>query len=256
MENGQWSIPRIASFSGKFSDDKAHFSANGSRFYFSSRRPIDGLSDQENNLPGWVYRDWYVDKIGDKWPETAILNLSGDKGQTLSGTKYIDKLSDLNDPYSNGIYYQKLADGKYSEPVKMNDDINLGKLKYFGYVSPKESYMIFYAFNRPELANDTMGLFISFRNSKGVWGKAINMGTPINYDGGTSRFPRVSPDGKYLFFNWQKTRDTKGQKLSIVEKSFVENEPTIGNGDIYWVDAKIIEELKPKEITNNSKLKK
>ena len=38
--------------------------------------------------------------------------------------------------------------------------------------------------------------------------------------------PTLSPDGKYFFFNTTRS----------------------GNWDIYWVDAKIIEDLKPKEL--------
>jgi len=52
------------------------------------------------------------------------------------------------------------------------------------------------------------------------------MGSLINTDM-LERFPSISPDGKYLFF----TRN-KGSEIS----------------DFYWVSAKIIEELKPKEL--------
>ena len=52
------------------------------------------------------------------------------------------------------------------------------------------------------------------------------MGSAINVSYKGARFPGMSPDGKYLFF----TRYDKNW-----------------NEDIYWVDAKIIEELKPEE---------
>jgi len=62
---------------------------------------------------------------------------------------------------------------------------------------------------------------ISFRDEDGNWLEAVNMG-PLFAD---TRFPSVSPDGKYLFF----TKFTEG-----------------GHEDFYWVDARFIEELKPK----------
>lgn len=244
LENGQWSIPKTAPFSGVKSDDKAHFSADGNRLYFGSNRPIEGLGEEENKLNPWEYRDWYVDKINGKWQVTPTTNLTGSKGQTLSGTKYINTLGDVSDPYSTGIYYQTFVDGKYSNPIKMNDDINSGQLKYFGFVAPDESYMMFYVFKRPDLPEETMGIFISFRNSNGIWGKAINMGDVINYPGASTRFPRVSPDGKYLFFNWQKPNDNTDHVLTEVEKSFEGNEPSLDNGDIYWISADIIEKIK------------
>ncbi len=60
-------------------------------------------------------------------------------------------------------------------------------------------------------------LFISFRK-EGKWQLPIKFGPEINSDM-IERFPYVSPDGKYLFF-------------------------VRGFGDIYWIDAAIIEKMK------------
>ena len=73
---------------------------------------------------------------------------------------------------------------------------------------------------------DMAGLIYIYRKSDGSWIEPQNLGSEINkkYH---ERFPGVSPDGKYLFF----TRPNG------------EN-----NGNIYWINAKIIEELKPIEL--------
>ncbi len=63
-------------------------------------------------------------------------------------------------------------------------------------------------------------LYISFKDQTGRWTKLINMGNSINTEQAEAN-ATFSPDGKYLFF-------TRGD-------------------DIYWVSAKIIEELRPKE---------
>ncbi len=60
-------------------------------------------------------------------------------------------------------------------------------------------------------------LFISFKDEKGQWKEAKNMSKIINTPG-YEFCPFVSADGKYLFFS----RD----------------------GDIYWVDAKVIDKLR------------
>jgi Tol biopolymer transport system component len=52
------------------------------------------------------------------------------------------------------------------------------------------------------------------------WTKAKNMGKPINIEYREGSL-MLSPDKKYLFFTGDRT----------------------GNGDIYWVDAKVIEQL-------------
>jgi len=60
------------------------------------------------------------------------------------------------------------------------------------------------------------GLVISFRKKDGSWTKAKKMFGPPNMA------PSVSPDGKYLFY--------------------------AQHGNLFWVEAKIIEDLKPKEL--------
>ncbi len=55
---------------------------------------------------------------------------------------------------------------------------------------------------------------------------AINMGDEVNSEKGDT-FASVTPDGKYMLFN--RKVDDKGDDV-----------------DIYWVDAKIIESLRPK----------
>ena len=66
-------------------------------------------------------------------------------------------------------------------------------------------------------------LFISFKK-KNKWQKPKNMGEKINSKEGRETFPRISPDGKYLFFSSNRS----------------------GDFDAYWIDAKIIEQLKNK----------
>ena len=63
-------------------------------------------------------------------------------------------------------------------------------------------------------------LYISFATPDGKWSEPINMGPDIN-SLGYDFCPMLSPDGEYLFF----TRTING------------------NGDIYWVDAGVIEAL-------------
>jgi Tol biopolymer transport system component len=71
----------------------------------------------------------------------------------------------------------------------------------------------------------TSDLFISFRNRDGTWRDAIRLGRNINSDA-HEVCPVVTRDGKYIFF--------------ISMKS--------GKPQMYWVDAKIINELKPEEL--------
>jgi hypothetical protein len=120
------------------------------------------------------------------------------------------------------------------------------------YIASDESYMLFSAYSVTGEENND--IFIVFKDKLGKWSKAINVGTTINsvYQ---EQFPRVSNDDKYLFFTSNRLKTEKrinhsyeySEPLTYKRIKDIMNEPGNGKGDIYWVDAKIIKELKPKE---------
>ena len=59
--------------------------------------------------------------------------------------------------------------------------------------------------------------------------------------------PWISFDGKYIFFSSSKRTHTSYSERAITydEKINILNSPGNGSTDIYWVDAKIIEDLNP-----------
>ena len=85
----------------------------------------------------------------------------------------------------------------------------------YPFIAPDESYLIFTSRRPP--TNTGGGLWISYKQPDGTWSdpRAIDLGMAAG-------LPQMSPDGKYLFF-------TAGER---------------GKSDIYWVEAKFIEELK------------
>jgi len=109
-----------------------------------------------------------------------------------------------------------LKDGKREEPRLLSKEINTGKWTAHPFIAPDESYIIWDSEN--DGGYGEVDLYISFRQQDGSWGTAINMGDKINTSEGEAG-GYVSPDGKYFFFN---------------------------RGGIFWVDAKIIETLRPK----------
>jgi hypothetical protein len=66
--------------------------------------------------------------------------------------------------------------------------------------------------------NFTNDLYISYRDENGNWSRSIKLNEDIN-TAESEALPYVTVDGKYLFFTRQ--------------------------GDIYWVNASFIEELRP-----------
>lgn len=131
---------------------------------------------------------------------------------------------------SGHMSYSRLIDGEYEEPQKMSNAINRGKYIAHPFIAPDESYLMWDAEKDDE---NTPDIYISFRNIDGSWGEAINMGEKINTPLYEQR-PKVTPDGKYLFF-WK--GDVKAR----------EDGSTYAVGSPYWVDARIIETLRPKQ---------
>jgi hypothetical protein len=143
-----------------------------------------------------------------------------------NGTYYFYVLN-RNDG-SGHMSYSRLINGKHEEPQKMNKSINSGKYIAHPFIAPDESYLMWDA---EKEGGDTPDIYISFRQKDGSWGEAINMGDEINTPLYEQR-PKVTPDGKYLFF-WQ--GDVKAREDG---SRYVVGSP-------YWVDAKIIETLRP-----------
>jgi hypothetical protein len=85
-------------------------------------------------------------------------------------------------------------------------------------ISPDGSYLIFD--NRELAEDDDCKLFVSFNMGDGAWTDAISLSTYIKQPAFCAW---ISFDGKYIFFHSQNNR----------------------KGNIFWVSAKIIEELKP-----------
>lgn len=131
---------------------------------------------------------------------------------------------------SGHMSYSRLIDGKYEEPQKLSSAINRGKYIAHPFIAPDESYLMWDAEKEGE---NTPDIYISFRKKDGSWGDAINMGENINSQLYEQR-PKVTPDGKYLFF-WKGDVKVKEDGTRYVI------------GSPHWVDAQVIENLRPKE---------
>ena len=230
-ENGEWSQPKVAPFSGKYRDGGPAFSPDGNKLYFYSRRPLAEDTDEMHDNDIWI-----VDRNQDGWghPENIgpVVNsphVDATPNLAANGNLYFStNRVQYKDPVGNNdIFISEFVDGQYVEPKGLGPAINTSFARdSFPFVAPDESYIIFSRDSRRFDAdgNVTSGvrkLMISFKDKNGEWMEAVAMGPNF----AKTRFPSVSPDGKYLFF----TKYTEGN-----------------NEDFYWVDAKIIEELKTK----------
>jgi hypothetical protein len=247
-DNGRWSEPQVAAFSGRYRDIEPHISPDGSQLFFLSTRPKEGQPEK----PGWAYQDiWVCDRIGDGWGEPYNLgppvNTDGAEfypSTTRDGTIYFTR-GEANDA---AIYRaRRLEGGGYQEPEKLPEQVNCGDAHYNAFIAPDESYIIVCVNGR----DDSIGgsdYYVVFRSPDDTWSEPVNMGETINTDGGGEWSPYVSPDGKYFFFMSSRSSEQLSGSLAgrtISELLTWQAEPQNGASDIYWVDAAIIESLRP-----------
>lgn len=168
-----------------------------------------GRGYKERTDTGWSD----VKRLGPLFEEIRIMRLTASAKKT-----YV-----FDEAKSNSILrYSRLVDGEHEAPKPFSKEINTGDFNAHPFIAPDESYLIWDGQRGSAVRN--ADLFISFRRGDGSWGEAIKMGDTINT--GASEFAAfVTPDGKYLFFNRNMGPD---------------------NPDTFWVDAQIIEDLKPK----------
>ena len=186
-----------------------YFAPDGKTMYMGKRY-------KERTATGWSE----IKSLGGAFEDINIMSLSA----SLKGTYAIDERGTNDDGI---LRYSRLVNGKREAPIPFGKEINSGTRNAHPFIAPDESYMMWDGIKESGYGN--VDLYISFRQPDGSWGAAINMGDQINteaYEAGA----KVTPDGKYVFF------------VRVVKST---EEDLYADIDIYWVDAQIIETLRP-----------
>ena len=219
--NGRWNPPKATAFADEYTLGGPALTPDGRRFFVDVGIPTD-----EDNQ----YRDcdiWFMEKHPQGWSD--LINpgspLNSDKfeiGPSISsnGTVYYHSPNIEGGYGASDIYRSKFTNGRYETPENLGDSINAESMDVAPHIAPDESYLLF-----SSLRSDGYGdfdIYISYKKEDGTWTKAKNLGETINTPARESTSV-VSPDGKFLFFISRRN----------------------GIGEFFWVDAKIIEELKP-----------
>ncbi|MBN1272897.1 MAG: PD40 domain-containing protein [Candidatus Aminicenantes bacterium] len=211
-ENGQWTSPRIVC-----EGLTPGLAPDGKTVFFSSSKP------------NWKL--WRMQKIPEGWTEPRILphHINFQRRQdtpyvTADGTLYFCSMFGKAD----GIYRARFKNGEYTLPERIEYGISDEHGNFCPYISPDEKYLIFSS-TRPGYG--ITDLYISFHNEDGSWTQPKNLGPKINTSA-KEAFPFVSFDGKYFFF--------MSNRVSVLNKTPIPDGP----GNVYWVDARIIDQIK------------
>ncbi|MFC1725662.1 hypothetical protein ACFL4T_08545 [candidate division KSB1 bacterium] len=242
-QNNKWSEPEVAPFSGKYYDHSCFFSTNGKKMFFSSKRPVKSNAETKGDLDIWT-----LEKNGDSWGEPVHLNspINTDKNEQITsisenGTIYLR--TDYEGRGKWAIYTSRLENGQYSATEKLGNNINCGYSEGNPFISGDESFLLFKS-NRPGGYGNS-DLYVSFWQKDNTWGEPVNLGAKINSPEYELE-PRLSPDGKYLFFSSFRKHDPEiFTGKSYKELLRIYRSPLNGYATLYWVDAGIIEKLRP-----------
>lgn len=249
INQGRWIEPKEFYFQADRPDfGRSILNYDGSKLFFQSRRPDKNLNGQSTTLS-----IWYMERIRNAWSTPEKIHWGEDfpfgcshPSVAANGNLYFQRASQ-GGKYGADIFMSEYEDGKYAIPVKLSDAVNGPGHDCHPHIAPDESYLIFDGY-RPGKGYGKTDLYISFRNADGEWGAALNMGPRVNTPGIEKR-AFVTYDGKYLFFisHGEGLARLPEHPVTLAEVENISRIPENGLYDFYWVDARIIEALKPDE---------
>ena len=220
-----WGPPRELAFAAKEALNVPFFSHDGRKLYF--------MADVSRNAQGIIEKEaiWFIEKTGGGWSEPRPFDPVVNSAE-MHWQFSMDTRGDLYLNSDGGINCARLESGRYLPPTPLPAPINekhtedqryrAGELGPF--ISPSGDYLIYTKMSAD--APWPSQLFISFRKKDGNWSEPGNLSDKLQTEGNDS-MAKVTPDGKYLFFQ----SDRRGSGASR---------------GLYWVDARVINELRPK----------
>jgi hypothetical protein len=230
-QSGRWGEPKVAPFSGQWSDADPFLTEDGSKLLFISTRPVDGTPKQDTDL-------WMVERTasGGWGSPVNLASVNSSEAEwfptmTRSGTLYFGS----ERPGGKGgadIWRSRRVGGVYQAPENVGE-LNTPAGEFEPMVSPDERFMVFAAIGRDGNIG-AFDLWISY-NRDGSWTAPEHLPPPINtpaWDFG----PRLTPDGSTLLFTSSRAPGRKrDHALSYHELITKLHAPGNGLRDIYYV---------------------
>lgn len=238
FEDGRWSEPEVAPFAGRWSDADVSFSADGNRMFFVSTRPVgDGPVREDTDL-------WVLERERGRWgsprhlPELSSPGYEWFPSLTRDGTLYFGSERPGGKGKSD-LWRAEWKGDRFGPPENLGETINTPDQEIEAYVAPDESYLIFAAKGRNE-GKGEYDLFVTWRCA-GKWTSPRPLGAGVN-SAGWDFGPRISPDGRYLFFTSNRSDFAKAPARARTTRELTEAISSPGNGlrDVYQVDVEAL----------------
>lgn len=195
------------------------FSADGNTIFFISSKWRRSPKDFDTDI-------WVIERTGRRWSRPRHLGPAintkwheWSPAVSGNGTLYFSSYR-AGGLGSLDLYRSIPRDGRYQTVENLGPNINDPRYQGSCAIARDESFIVF-ACSDPWPNEGPADLFVSFRKD-GSWTKKVSLGPTINSKA-SDGCPAISPDGKYLFFNSDRS----------------------GNSDIYWIDIKVLDQFRP-----------
>lgn len=218
----KWTTPVEASFSKGHFTSGVFFSAGGKRLYFhyanyTGAEPYDIYMVQQT-VHGWS------EPIHPSSPVNSD-SRDGCYSETSDGIAYFASNRPGGFDNKGDIWRVRQLPGQPVIAENLGATVNSAAWDWGPCIAPDESFLI-YTSERPG-GYGYSDLYIAFKKEDGNWTNPVNMernGRGINLKNTGTGSATLSPDGRFLFFS--------------------------RSGDIYWISAKIIDDLKKEVFTS------
>lgn len=245
-KNGRWSEPEVLPFSGDdaVSDADPFITPDGKTLYFASSRSPDGKPKHDLDI-------WFVRRTAKGWDTPRLVlgvnSDASDRSPILapSGTMYF-----TSNRGADNLYMAVRKGDGFDTPVSLGPNVNGAPYEPMLAVSPDEQTLVFSAMGRQD---ETLArgrpyprgdLFVSHWTGAG-WGPSIKLGPAINTNA-TEMSPMFSSDGRTLYFMSERGFATN-QNITLDFATLTNGLKSNlnGRGNVYAIDARALDEVKP-----------
>ena len=193
QQQGVWSTPAPAEFSGNHSDDDPFVAPDGRWLYFVSDRPT---SDDDESPDANIWRYSLIER---NHLEYLSINSGATEYSpviTASGTLYFASNRE-GGPGQGDLYRAAPAGSGFLPPQPLGPAVNTSTGEWNLWVSADESEIIFEASSRPTNVSTPGDLYYSWRTPAG-WTHATPL-EDVNSQN-SELMPRLHPDGETLYY--------------------------------------------------------
>lgn len=187
--NGVWqtALP-ITSVNTVGNEGAPSLSADGQIMFFASCMEMTGDYGSSDRKGYGSCDIFYSQKINGKWskpmnagPTINTRNWETQPSFSSDGkTLYFIRGNVTREGIKNPDIYMSVigTDGKFSEPVRLSDNINTPEGEESVFIHPDNQTLYFSSEGHPGMGG--LDIFMSKKQPDGTWGKAVNLGYPIN----------------------------------------------------------------------------